>query len=41
MVSGQEAKESVLEKVRRILRKIIPKRTRAKEAERITLTVFA
>jgi len=33
MVSGQEVKERVLEKVRRILKKIMPERTRAKEAE--------
>jgi len=41
MASCQEVKESVLEKIVRILKKIIPKRTRAKETERITLTVSA
>jgi len=37
MVSGQEVKGSALEKVRRILKKIIPKR--AKEAGKVTFTV--
>ena len=39
MVSGQEVKGSALEKVRRILKKIIPKRARAKEAGKVTFTV--